>query len=84
MKKRIPLSVEVVFDDDGVLIPKKLFYKGKAFEIERLIGVRQYSPTGITCVTPTEYVTVIGGFKRKIYYEQSTNKWFSVKEYNIV
>ena len=83
MKKRIPISVEVVFDDDGALIPKKLFYKGRAFEIERLIGIRNYCPPGIPCESPTEYVAVIGGLRRKIYFEQSTNKWFSVKEYNV-
>lgn len=83
MKKRIPISVEVVFDDKGGLIPKKLFYKGKTYEIDKLVGVRAYCPVGIACVSPTEYITIIDGFKRKIYFEQNTNKWFSVKEYKL-
>lgn len=83
MKKRIPISVEAVFDDDGALIPKKLFYKGRAFSIERLIGIRQYCPPGISCISPLEYVMVIDGLRRKIYFEQSTNKWFSIKEYKL-
>ncbi len=78
MYKRIPISVEVIYDDKGSVVPKKLFYKGKEFEIEKVIGTRAYKPYGIICKDPTEYVT---GMKRKIYFEQSTNKWFSVKEY---
>ena len=73
--------MEVVYDDDGSIVPKKLFYKGKTLEIEKLIGTRACSPYGIVCNDPTEYVTVIDGMKRKIYFEKSTNKWFSVKEY---
>ena len=84
MYKRIPIAVEVIYDDKGSIIPKKLFYKGKTFNIERLVGTRQYSPCGIVCKDPTEYVTVIDGMKRKIYFEQSTNKWFSVKEYGVM
>lgn len=83
MKKRIPISVEAVFDDDGALIPKKLFYRGRAFNIERLIGIRHYCPSDIACVSPLEYVMVIDGLRHKIYFEQSTNKWFSIKEYRL-
>lgn len=83
MLKRIPISVEVIYDDDGALIPKKLFYKGRTYDIERLIGIRRYCPQGIRGVDPTEYVTVIDGLRRKIYFEPSTNKWFSVKEYKL-
>lgn len=82
MYKRIPIAVEVMYDDKGSIVPKKLFYKGKTYEIEKLIGTRNYTPYGVVCKDPTEYVTVIDGMKRKIYFEKSTNKWFSVKEYS--
>ncbi|MCH5165082.1 MAG: hypothetical protein J1G01_01615 [Clostridiales bacterium] len=83
MKKRIPISVEVIFGDDGAIIPKKLFYKGRSFEIEKLIGIRRYCPPEISCISPIEFNAVICGLRRKIYYEQSTNKWFSIKEYKL-
>lgn len=81
MNMRIPISVEVIYEENGKIVPKKLHYRNRTFEIARFIGTRRCCPEGISCVSPFEFVVVIDNQKRKLYFEPSTNKWFSVKKY---
>lgn len=77
---RTPIGVEAIFMPDGSFVPKKLWYKGKSFEIIRVERVRKYSPWQVSAVATTEYTVVIDDAKRQIYYEPESNQWFSVKE----
>lgn len=82
MKKyrKIPLSVEAVFAADGKLTPKKLYFGGEVFAIERIIGCHKHRPTGISCIAPLAFETVICGQYKTIYYESESGTWFSVRE----
>lgn len=77
---RIPIGIEAVFLTDGSFVPKKLWYKGKSFDIIRVVRERKYSPWQVRAIATVEYTVIIDDAERKIYYEPDTNKWFSIKE----
>lgn len=77
---RTPIGVEAIFMSDGSFVPKKLWYKGKSFEIIRVVRERKYSPWQVRAVATTEYTVVIDDSERQIYYEPESNRWFSIKE----
>ncbi len=79
--QRIPLSLEVLFSPSGKLIPKKLYFEDKTYEIEKILAVRHHSPQVVPCIAPLEYTVSIDGIHKKIYYEADTSSWFSVKEF---
>ena len=69
-----------MFATDGRLKPKKLFFDGVTYPIERIISLHRRRPPGIACIAPLEYVVMIGGKTKMIYYEAESGTWFSVKE----
>lgn len=77
---RTPIGVEALFWVDGSFVPKKLWYKGKSFEIIRVVRERKYSPWQVRAIATTEYTVVIDDAERRIYYEPESNMWFSIKE----
>ena len=77
---RTPIGVEALFLVDGSFVPKKLWYKGKKFEIIRVVRERKYSPWQVHAIATTEYTVVIDDAERRIYYEPESNMWFSIKE----
>ena len=77
---RTPIGVEAIFMPDGRFVPKKLWYKGKSFEIIRIVRERTYSPWQVRAIATTEYTVVIDDAERQIYYEPESNRWFSIKE----
>ena len=77
---RIPLAVDALFLPDGTLKPQKLIYNDIVFEINRIVSVRPYCPRVVRCIAPIEYTVIIDNVERRIYYENDTNTWFSVKE----
>ena len=79
--KRINLDVDVRFKSDGTLIPQKITYKARQYPVSRIIGQRPFIPKEVRCKEPLEYSTIIRGREKKLYYEYSTNTWFSIKEY---
>lgn len=79
--KRINLDVDVRFKSDGTLIPQRITYKAKQYPVSRIIGQRPFIPSEIKCKEPLEYTTIIRGKEKKLYYEYSTNTWFSIKQY---
>ena len=79
--KRINLDVEVKFRSDGTMIPRKVTYKARQYTVSRVLGQRPYIPREVKCREPIEYSTVIDGKQKKLYYEYSTNTWFSIKRY---
>lgn len=78
---RVPLVVDVRFDSDGSIVPISLFYCDRRFSIDKVISSRNYTPNVVPCRFPIEYTVMIEGYKKKIYYEKHSNKWFSVKEF---
>lgn len=78
---RVPLSVEVRFDPDGSMVPIALDYCDRRFFIDKVISSRNFTPNVVPCRFPVEYTVMIEGYKKKIYYEKHSNKWFSVKEF---
>ena len=79
--KRINLNVEVCFKADGSLIPQKVSYKARRYTVSRVLGQRPYIPKEVKCQDPIEFTTLINGKEKKLYYEYSTNTWFSIKQY---
>ena len=78
--KRIPLTIDALFLPDGTFKPRKLIYNDQVFEITRVVRIRPYCPRVVRCIAPIEYMVMIDGRERQIYYEEDTNTWFSVKE----
>lgn len=79
--KRINLDVDVKFKCDGTLIPQKITYKAKQYPVTRIIGQRPFHPGEVKCKEPIEFTAIIKGKEKKLYYEYSTNTWFSIKHY---
>ena len=79
--KRINLDVDVRFKSDGTLIPQKITYKARQYPVSRIIGQRPFVPKEVRCKVPLEFTTIIRGKEKKLYYEYSTNTWFSIKQY---
>ena len=77
---RTPIGVEALFLMDGSFVPKKLWYKGKSFEIIRVLRERKYSPWQVRAIATIEYTVIIDDAERQIYYEPESNQWFSIKE----
>lgn len=79
--KRINLDVDVRFKSDGTLIPQKITYKARQYPVSRIIGQRPFIPKEVRCREPLEFTTIIRSKEKKLYYEYSTNTWFSIKQY---
>lgn len=79
--KRINLDVDVRFKGDGTLIPQRITYKARQYPVSRIIGQRPFIPSEVRCKEPLEYTAIIRGKEKKLYYEYSTNTWFSIKQY---
>ncbi len=75
---RIPLVVEVTYHENGFLEPKAVIFNDTTYEVDKVLGKRNYCPM-VGCFCPTEYKVYMGGTVKKIYFEESTGKWFSVK-----
>lgn len=78
--RRIPLTVDALFYEDGRIMPQKLWYKDRSMEIMRVMGVRRKAPLGVRSVAPLEYTVLIDGRTRKLYYEADSSCWFTVAE----
>ena len=78
--KRIPLTVDALFLPDGTFKPRKLIHNDTVFDITRIVQIRPYCPRVVRCIAPIEYTVIIDNVERRIYYENDTNTWFSVKE----
>ena len=76
--KRINLDVDVRFKSNGTLIPRKDTYKAQHYAVSRALGQRPFISK---CTEPIEYTPIIDGKEKKLYYEYSTNTWFSIKRY---
>lgn len=79
--KRINLDVDVKFKCDGTLIPQKITYKAQQYPVTRIVGQRPFIPREVKCKEPIEFTAIIKGREKKLYYEYSTNTWFSIKQY---
>ena len=77
---RVPLSVEPIFRTDGSLLPRRLYFEGQSFRIERVLGVQPFCPQGVGCIAPIRYTVEIGGREKELYFEAETGTWFSVRE----
>lgn len=77
---KLPLSVEARFFTSGLIYPRKLHFAAKQYTIDRVISQRPHNPGTVSCITPIEYVVMIEGQTKKIYFEPETHQWFSIKE----
>ena len=79
--QRINLDVDVRFKSDGTLIPRRITYKARQHPVSRIIGQRPFIPHEVRGKEPLEHTAIIRGREKKLYYEYSTNTWFSIKQY---
>ena len=78
--RRMALAVEVLFTPHGRLLPRRLEFGGETYEIERVLSHKRFCPQVVACIAPIEFLVLIGGAHKKIYYEPDTGCWFSIKE----
>lgn len=78
--KKIPISVEAEFMSDGFLIPRTVLFETERYPIDRIVRKGKYHPPGVSCIAPIEYVVMINGHMKFIYFEPSALQWFTVKE----
>ena len=76
---RTPLSVGVVYRQDGEILPVLIIYGGKKFQVDKILDKRKRAPLTVGSVAPVEYTVLVAGETKKIYFEEDTGKWFSVK-----
>jgi competence protein ComEC len=74
------IRVDALFLPDGTFKPRKLIHNDTVFDITRIVQIRPYCPRVVRCIAPIEYTVIIDNVERRIYYENDTNTWFSVKE----
>lgn len=79
--KRINLDVDVRFRADGTMDPRMVTYHEQEFPVKTVVGLKSENPRQINCLDLLEYTTIICGREKKLYYEFSTNTWFSFKKY---
>ena len=77
--QRIPLAVGVIYSADGIFKPKTISVNGEKFSIERVLYKKNYCPKSVGAIAPIEFTVLVEGETKKIYFEQDTGKWFSVK-----
>lgn len=77
---RVNLEVDARFLKNGKMRPRRIIYNGKTFEITKVLDKRSYCPRVVPCVAPIEYLVLVEGVEKRIYFEAYTNSWFSVKE----
>lgn len=78
---KVPLGVEATFFTNGTIIPHKLTFGIQKFTIDRVISCRPRNPGTVSCIAPIEYVVMVEGQTKKIYFEPESHQWFSVKEH---
>lgn len=76
---RIPLAVGVIYSADGVFKPKTISVNGEKFSVDRVLYKKNYCPKSVMAIAPIEFTVLVEGEIKKIYFEQDTGKWFSVK-----
>ena len=77
---RMPLSVGVVYRMDGKITPVVIICEDKKYHIDKIFDVKKHAPLTVGSVAPLEYTVLVSGETKKIYFEEDTGKWFSVKE----
>ncbi len=77
---RVPLAVGVVYSADGNFKPKTILVNGEKFAIDRVLYKKNYCPKSVSAIAPIEFTVLVEGETKKIYFEQDTGKWFSVKK----
>lgn len=77
---RMPLSVGVVYKTDGKITPVIIIHENQKFSIDKILDVKKHAPPTVGSVAPYQYTVLVSGETKKIYFEEDTGKWFSVKE----
>ena len=78
--KKIALGVEAKFLTDGTILPRAIWLDGCRYTVERILAKNKRHPMEVGCIAPIEYVVIVDGYRKVIYYEPSAQQWFSVKE----
>lgn len=78
--KRIALRVDAEFLAEGGFLPTRVIFDEKTYEIKKILRIKKYCPQTVGCIAPIEYTVVIDNIEKKIYYEEETKSWFSIKE----
>ncbi len=77
---RIPLVVEVIYYENGHFEPSSIIFDDISYNVDKVIRKGNYCPKNIGCLAPIEYTIMVEGQTKKIYFEEHTKKWFSVKQ----
>ena len=77
---RTPLSVGVVYRQDGKILPVVIIYGEKKFPIDKIIDSKKRAPRTVGSISPIEFTVLVAGETKKIYFEKDSGKWFAVKE----
>ena len=78
-KVRVPITVEVIIDKTGAMIPRRVIMEYDSYRVDKYLGKKPHCPYCIPVNGSTDqYSVVIAGYRKNLYYEPRTNKWFSV------
>lgn len=76
--EQIPVEVIAKFLESGTVRPLKLIYLDEIYVIDKIFGQRTLIPEG-THTTMQEFVCLINGKKKKIYFDKYRNVWYLLK-----
>jgi len=77
--EQIPVEVIAKFQEGGKIRPLKLMYLDQIYVIDKVYGQRTLIPNG-THTSMQEFVCLICGRKKNLYYDKYTNVWCLIKE----
>lgn len=77
---RVPLTVGVIYLKNGNFKPKTIFVDGESFSVDKVLYRKNFCPKSVPAIAPIEFTILVEGETKKIYFEQDTGMWFSVKK----
>lgn len=75
-RKKTYIEVLARFDTDGKIAPVAVLWRdGRRYDVTKIYTSRVVPPRG-EAFYPVLYDCEISGFRRRLYYEPETGKWF--------
>lgn len=78
--EKVYVAMHLYVDESGDVRPTALVWEdGRRYEIDRVLSVFASPPAHVGGVLTKRYEVEITGFRREIYLETRTNRWFVEK-----
>ena len=80
--ENIPVEVVVKYSETGAIIPLKIYYLDKVYNVDKLFSYRTSNPKGSFGVA-LQFNCLINGKKKQLFFDRYNGTWFVVKEYKM-